>query len=60
MEIRGFFELRTKTMSVETITDVNGAAAATQKNLGFLLLCAEQEKQKFEIITWKKLTDTSN
>lgn len=48
-------------MSVETKTDVNGAAAATQKSLGFLLLCAEQEKQKFEhIITWKKLTDTSN
>lgn len=35
----GSFDLRRKTIRVERITDVNGAAAETQKSFLFLMLC---------------------
>lgn len=33
------FDFKRKTRRVERITDVNGAAADTQKSFGFLVLC---------------------
>ena len=39
IEILGDFELRRKTISVESITDANGAAAESQNSLGLLMLC---------------------
>lgn len=39
IEMCGDFDLRRKTISVERITDVNGAAAEIQKSFGFLMLC---------------------
>lgn len=38
-EMCGDFDFRRKTISVERITDVNGAAAEIQKSFGFLMLC---------------------
>lgn len=39
IEILGDFAFRRKTISVESITDVNGAAAEIQNSLGLLVLC---------------------
>lgn len=44
IEIFGDSDLRKKTISVERITDVNGAAAETQKSFGHLMLCNNELK----------------
>ena len=41
VEIPCNLDLRRKTIRVERITEVNGAAAEIQKSLGFFMLCVK-------------------